>query len=139
MFPFAYHIKVIVRDNSAIWLSSGNLNNSNQPDLAAPPHTEDRDWHVIIENNQLAELFAAFLNQDFASAAAHQLGPAEIAATVSDAMAKLAAETNPPPPPRPKPPRQASFPPTSSAISASRSLRCSRPTNCRVIRPKGSI
>jgi len=100
MFPFAYHIKVIVRDNGAIWLSSGNLNNSNQPDLAAPPHTEDRDWHVIIENNQLAELFAAFLNQDFASAAEHQLTqPAEIAATVSDARAKLAAETNPPPPP----------------------------------------
>jgi len=100
MFPFAYHIKVIVRDNGAIWLSSGNLNNSNQPDLAAPPHTEDRDWHVIIENNQLAELFAAFLNQDFASAAEHQLAqPAEIAATVSDARAKLAAETNPPSPP----------------------------------------
>jgi PLD-like domain len=100
MFPFAYHIKVIVRDNSALWLSSGNLNNSNQPDLATPPHTEDRDWHVIVENNQLAEVFAAFLNQDFASAAGHQLAqPAEITATVSDARAKLAAETNPPPPP----------------------------------------
>jgi hypothetical protein len=47
-----------------------------------------------------AELFAAFLNQDFASAAEHQLAqPAEIAATVSDARAKLATETNPPPPP----------------------------------------
>ena len=34
MFPFAYHIKVIVRDGSAFWLSSGNLNNSNEPDLA---------------------------------------------------------------------------------------------------------
>jgi hypothetical protein len=100
MFPSAYHIKVIVRDNGAIWLSSGNLNNSNQPDLAAPPHTEDRDWHVIIESNQLAELFAAFLNQDFASAAEHQLAqPTETAAAVSDARAKLAAETNPPPPP----------------------------------------
>ena len=40
MFPSAYHIKVIVRDNTAFWLSSGNLNNSNQPDLAAPPHTD---------------------------------------------------------------------------------------------------
>ena len=33
MFPYAYHIKVIGRDGAAFWLSSGNLNNSNQPDL----------------------------------------------------------------------------------------------------------
>jgi hypothetical protein len=32
-FPYAYHIKVVVRDNAAVWLSSGNLNNSNEPDL----------------------------------------------------------------------------------------------------------
>ena len=50
IFPFAYHIKVIVRDGTVFWLSSGNLNNSNQPDLASPPHTEDRDWHVIVED-----------------------------------------------------------------------------------------
>ena len=100
MFPFAYHIKVIVRDNTAFWLSSGNLNNSNQPDLASPPLTEDRDWHVIIEDVQLAKLFAAFLNQDFASAAQNQLAqPSNVAMAVSDANAKLAAETNPPPPP----------------------------------------
>jgi phosphatidylserine/phosphatidylglycerophosphate/cardiolipin synthase-like enzyme len=100
MFPFAYHIKVIVRDGSVFWLSSGNLNNSNQPDLTSPPHTEDRDWHVIIEDDQLAQLFAAFLNQDFASAAQNQLGqPTTTAAAVSDANAKLAADTNPPPPP----------------------------------------
>jgi hypothetical protein len=35
MFPYDYHIKVIVRDDSAFWLSSGNLNNSNQPNLAS--------------------------------------------------------------------------------------------------------
>jgi hypothetical protein len=100
MFPFAYHIKVIVRDNSSFWLSSGNLNNSNQPDLASPPHTEDRDWHVIIEDDQLAKLFAAYLNQDFTSAAQHQLAqPNDVATAVSDANAKLAAETNPPPVP----------------------------------------
>jgi PLD-like domain len=100
MFPFAYHIKVIVRDNTAFWLSSGNLNNSNQPDLASPPQTEDRDWHVIIEDLQLAKLFAAFLNQDFASAAQNQLAqPSDVAMAVSDANAKLAAQTNPPPPP----------------------------------------
>lgn len=100
MFPFAYHIKVIVRDNSSLWLSSGNLNNSNQPDLASPPHTEDRDWHVIIEDDQLARLFAAYLNQDFTSAAQHQLAQQnDVATAVSDANAKLAAATNPPPAP----------------------------------------
>jgi hypothetical protein len=56
LFPYAYHIKVIVRDGAAFWLSSGNLNNSNQPDLSSPPKTEDRDWHVIIEDKSLARL-----------------------------------------------------------------------------------
>jgi phosphatidylserine/phosphatidylglycerophosphate/cardiolipin synthase-like enzyme len=107
MFPSAYHIKVIVRDNATLWLSSGNLNNSNEPDLAAPPHTEDRDWHVIIEDAGLAKTFAAYLNQDFASASAHQAAATGAAAAateatvaaIKDANAKLAAEANPPPPP----------------------------------------
>jgi len=37
MFPYAYHIKVMVQDGKTFWLSSGNLNNSNQPDPASPP------------------------------------------------------------------------------------------------------
>ncbi len=99
MFPFAYHIKVIVRDGTVFWLSSGNLNNSNQPDLASPPTTEDRDWHVIIEHAPLAQTFAAYLNQDFASAVKHQTAQPDVVRTaVQDAHAKLAAETNPPPP-----------------------------------------
>lgn len=99
IFPFAYHIKVIVRDGAAFWLSSGNLNNSNQPDLTSPPHKEDRDWHVIIEDQALAKTFAAYINQDFSSAQGHQDGPPADAAAVADARAKLAAEANPPPPP----------------------------------------
>ena len=98
MFPYAYHIKVIVRDGNAVWLSSGNLNNSNQPNLDAPPHTEDRDWHVIIEDETLASIFAAFLDQDYASAKANQTGGADtdLERAVVDAHAKLAAEANPP-------------------------------------------
>jgi phosphatidylserine/phosphatidylglycerophosphate/cardiolipin synthase-like enzyme len=94
MFPSAYHIKVMVRDNAVLWLSSGNLNNSNQPDLSSPPKTEDRDWHVIIEDQALANLFEAYLNQDFMSAQAYQI-PESTALTeaVSDAAAKLAAES----------------------------------------------
>jgi phosphatidylserine/phosphatidylglycerophosphate/cardiolipin synthase-like enzyme len=94
MFPTSYHIKVMVRDNAALWLSSGNLNNSNQPDLSSPPKTEDRDWHVIIEDRAIANLFEAYLNQDFKSAQAFQI-PESSALTeaVADAVAKLAAET----------------------------------------------
>src|SRR5262249_4843803 len=72
MFPYAYHVKLIVRDGTSFWLSSGNLNNSNQPDLALPPQYEDRDWHVIIEDAGLSKTFATYLNQDFASASQHQ-------------------------------------------------------------------
>jgi phosphatidylserine/phosphatidylglycerophosphate/cardiolipin synthase-like enzyme len=98
IFPYAYHIKVIVRDLNTVWLSSGNLNNSNQPNLQAPPQIEDRDWHVIVEDKTLAALFAAFLNQDFKSAKAHQAAPAdtELERAVIDAHARLAAEANPP-------------------------------------------
>jgi phosphatidylserine/phosphatidylglycerophosphate/cardiolipin synthase-like enzyme len=100
IFPTSYHIKVIVRDNAAVWVSSGNLNNSNLPDFSSPPKTEDRDWHVIIEDQMLANLFTAYLNQDFASAKPHQIAesPALTQALV-DATAKLAAETSPRPPP----------------------------------------
>jgi len=108
MFPSAYHIKVIIRDGAALWLSSGNLNNSNLPDPTAAPTTEDRDWHVIVEDPGLAGLFTAYLDQDFTSAKAHQTPAAGAAGTaaaahasatlgeaIADASAKLAAVTNP--------------------------------------------
>ncbi len=98
IFPYAYHIKVIVRDDTAFWLSSGNLNNSNEPDLASPPHTEDRDWHVIIEDQGLAQTFAAYLDYDYKMAAGNQEpDPDDIERTIEDAHAKRAAEANPPP------------------------------------------
>jgi phospholipase D-like protein len=100
MFPYAYHIKVIVRDGNSFWLSSGNLNNSNEPNPASPPSHEDRDWHVIIEDPQLAKTFAAYLNQDFASAAANQDSlPSAISEALSDANTQLSLDTNLPPPP----------------------------------------
>jgi phosphatidylserine/phosphatidylglycerophosphate/cardiolipin synthase-like enzyme len=88
----------MVRDNAVLWLSSGNLNNSNQPDLSSPPKTEDRDWHVIIEDRAIANAFEAYLNQDFKSAQPHQIPEsAALSEAVSDAAAKLAAETTSPP------------------------------------------
>jgi phosphatidylserine/phosphatidylglycerophosphate/cardiolipin synthase-like enzyme len=102
-FPYAYHIKVIVRDNAAVWLSSGNLNNSNEPDLSHPPTTEDRDWHVIIEDANLARIFVAYLDFDFRTAAANQLpNQPAIEKAIEDARAKRAREANPTPPLQPK-------------------------------------
>ena len=79
IFPTAYHIKVAVRDSREVWLSSGNWNNSNQPDIdpvsrpgdAAAARSGDRDWHVIIQNEQLAGTFEAFLHNDLAIALQH--------------------------------------------------------------------
>jgi phosphatidylserine/phosphatidylglycerophosphate/cardiolipin synthase-like enzyme len=104
LFPSAYHIKVIVRDGSALWLSSGNLNNSNEPDLSNPPQTEDRDWHVIIEDEGLAQLFTSYLNYDFKIAAQHQApNPVEIEKAIEDAEEKKGENMNPPPG-KPSPP-----------------------------------
>ena len=75
MFPSAYHIKVMVRDSNTVWLSSGNLNNSNQPDIdpigkpssqdQATAKSSDRDWHVVIQSAELAKMFEAYLDNDF--------------------------------------------------------------------------
>ena len=81
MFPTAYHIKVMVRDSNTLWLSSGNLNNSNQPDIdpiGSPKSTDqatakksDRDWHVIVQSPDLAKIFEAYLDTDLAQATLH--------------------------------------------------------------------
>jgi hypothetical protein len=83
IFPNAYHIKVAVRDHEAVWLSSGNWNNSNQPDIDpltrpddGPSATSfDRDWHVIVEHPSLAAVFEAYLRNDFEVAKGHQAAP----------------------------------------------------------------
>jgi phosphatidylserine/phosphatidylglycerophosphate/cardiolipin synthase-like enzyme len=73
IYPNAYHIKVAVREDDTFWLSSGNWNNSNQPeidltDVAAARKlatTHDRDWHVIVTSKALADTFRAFLQHDY--------------------------------------------------------------------------
>ena len=77
-FASAYHIKVAVRDGKAFWLSSGNWQSSNQPDhgLAAGETSWDlllqhnRDWHVVIENANLAKQFESYLQYDLKNAKA---------------------------------------------------------------------
>ncbi len=73
IYPTAYHIKVAVRDQTSLWLSSGNWNNSNQPeiDLSDLPaarriaKAHDRDWHVIASGGSLPLTFGRFLAHDF--------------------------------------------------------------------------
>ena len=79
IYPTAYHIKVAVRDRTAFWLSSGNWNNSNQPDIdpvnvpadADRARHGDRDWHVVVEQAQLAGVFEDYIRNDQQVATAH--------------------------------------------------------------------
>jgi len=104
IFPNAYHIKVAVRDGTTFWLSSGNWNNSNQPDIdpvadpsgsASIVRKSDRDWHVIVQNAKLAGLFEKYLLNDLKVARAHQTSaagePSDWAALGELASAGLAA------------------------------------------------
>lgn len=66
----SYHIKVIVRDGSAFWLSSGNLQSSNQPDFdegatTQALRTHNREWHAIVEHAGLARAYEEHLQHDF--------------------------------------------------------------------------
>ena len=78
-FASAYHIKVAVRDHAAFWLSSGNWQSSNQPDIDFLDDSADRqlisrynrEWHVVVERApDLAKCFEKFLEYDFKTAAA---------------------------------------------------------------------
>jgi hypothetical protein len=83
IYPTAYHIKVAVRDQSAFWLSSGNWNNSNQPDIdpisnpndATAARHGDRDWHAVVEQPELAKVFEQYILHDLSVAEAHNNPP----------------------------------------------------------------
>lgn len=75
-FASAYHIKVAVRDDQALWLSSGNWQSSNQPDIDFFGEDADRqliprynrEWHVVCQNALLAKRIQRFLDHDFETA-----------------------------------------------------------------------
>ena len=100
VFPNAYHIKVAVRDDQTFWLSSGNWNNSNQPDIdpvnnpadGASATEFDRDWHVIVEHAGLADTFSKFLENDLTVASQHQVGDGGLAPAAEAAVEELALE-----------------------------------------------
>src|SRR5688572_12068884 len=93
IFPSAYHIKVAVRDGNAFWLSSGNWNVSNQPNLAAKTPSRgalgnaDRDWHVVVMDEGLAKVFEAYIEHDYQVA-----GGAQSVSAVQQKQLKLAIE-----------------------------------------------
>lgn len=75
-FASAYHIKVAVRDDKALWLSSGNWQSSNQPEFdlldAEADRSEipryNREWHLVIESPTLSKRFQRFLDHDYETA-----------------------------------------------------------------------
>lgn len=73
IFANSYHIKVAVRDSSAFWLSSGNWSPHSQPEI--PPGSDqvlyskgNREWHVIIEDETLAQTYEKFIKWDMQEA-----------------------------------------------------------------------
>lgn len=69
-----YHIKVLVRDGTALWLSSGNWKESGQPDkdpagdeaaLRRLLAKTNREWHAVIEHGGLAKAYRTAILGDF--------------------------------------------------------------------------
>ena len=87
IFATAYHEKVAVRDGRSFWLSSGNWQSSNQPDIdpldadANLPdvlRTYNREWHIIIDNPTLARMLEEFIRYDFEQARPLQTAPESV-------------------------------------------------------------
>ncbi|TCR93238.1 phospholipase D-like domain-containing protein [Rhizobium sp. BK376] len=79
IFDSAYHIKVAVRDHTAMWLSSGNWQSSNQPnispltkpaDAASALRLYNREWHAILEDEALSKLYEEHILRDLDDAKA---------------------------------------------------------------------
>jgi hypothetical protein len=76
LWASAYHLKVAVRDGTAVWLSSGNWQSSNQPNVhpfadhpkklpAGFQRIYNREYHVIIANKKLSSVFEGYIKRDF--------------------------------------------------------------------------
>jgi hypothetical protein len=92
IYPNAYHIKVAVRPDDVMWLSSGNWNTTNQPQIDLSDRDaaieiakqSDRDWHVIAHSPSLAHVFRAYLLNDNAVAREGQATELGTAALMPD-------------------------------------------------------
>ncbi|HYC91359.1 MAG TPA: phospholipase D-like domain-containing protein [Thermoanaerobaculia bacterium] len=69
----SYHIKVTVRDGNTFWLSSGNWKRASQPNIPpaelnnpkATGKAGNREWHVVIENETLAQRYRSHIAADY--------------------------------------------------------------------------
>ena len=89
IFNNSYHTKVAVRDSKAFWLSSGNWSPNSQP--AIRPGNEqflyregNREWHVIIDDEPLAQMYEKFIRYDMHMA--RQVGVTEAAPVLPDLL-----------------------------------------------------
>jgi len=94
IFNSAYHTKVAVRDSKAIWLSSGNWSPNSQPMIIAGDEPflyrkGNREWHVIIENEALAQMYEKFILHDMRQA--REAGTPEAAVEMPDLLLPLSA------------------------------------------------
>jgi hypothetical protein len=99
IFPTSYHIKVAVSGGKSFWLSSGNLQSSNQPDVdalnlsLAKLHSRyNREWHVIVEHDGLASTYEKFILQDIKQAKPLQVQPQGDEVEADELAAELAPE-----------------------------------------------
>lgn len=99
IFPTSYHIKVAVSGGKSFWLSSGNLQSSNQPDVdalnlsLAKLHSRyNREWHVIVEHAGLASTYEKFIQQDMKQAKPLQVAPQGDEIEADEVAAELAPE-----------------------------------------------
>ena len=71
-FESAYHPKVAVRDSRSFWLSSGNWSRNSQADndpigdesARTGMYKKNREWHVIVDHEGLAQLFEQYITHD---------------------------------------------------------------------------
>jgi hypothetical protein len=93
LWASAYHIKVAIRDGNAVWVSSGNWQSSNQPNVHPfQPGAEvpsgfqrkyDRDYHAIFKNERIASIFEQYIKRD------HDLSAAQAGRPIDFAMPDL--------------------------------------------------
>jgi hypothetical protein len=89
LWASAYHIKVAVRDGNAAWVSSGNWQSSNQPNVhpfqpgaklpAGFQRKYNRDYHAIFKNDRIASIFEQYIKRDHDLSAAQAGAPADFA------------------------------------------------------------
>lgn len=73
LFKNSYHTKVAVRDGKELWLSSGNWSPNSQPEVPDESRLTayrlgNREWHVVVHDQALAQTFERFVEWDLAEA-----------------------------------------------------------------------